>query len=307
MRTTIVTWLTLAIVVMGFSLGSADDGKGGQAASFLRNPVGGRAGGMGDAFVAVANDAGALYYNPAGLCQIKHLTCGLMYSAMSLDRSHYQASAIYTKEGIASFGAMFTGFGVSDIDGRNAQGDPTAPFDDNEWALTIGAARKLNSVIAFGGSFKYFNHSLAGSRANALAFDLGAHAHWTLEGATLRGVGLGVAVTNLGAKLKWNTQSAHEDKIPMTLRAGASTELALGGLEWLIALDGTQTADESFGIHAGAEAWIKQMLGLRAGIDDGNFTLGGSVRYRQFQIDYAYRPDELEAGATSRMGLQIVF
>ncbi|MGE5411889.1 MAG: hypothetical protein ACM3MI_13085, partial [Clostridiales bacterium] len=39
------------------------------AAQFLKIGIGGRASSMGDAFVAVANDASALYWNPAGLSQ----------------------------------------------------------------------------------------------------------------------------------------------------------------------------------------------------------------------------------------------
>ena len=40
-------------------------------AQFLKIGVGGRASAMGDAFVAVANDVSALYWNPAGLTQFQ--------------------------------------------------------------------------------------------------------------------------------------------------------------------------------------------------------------------------------------------
>ena len=39
---------------------------GTTVAQFLKIPVGARAQGMGSAFVAVANDATAIYWNPAG-------------------------------------------------------------------------------------------------------------------------------------------------------------------------------------------------------------------------------------------------
>ena len=38
---------------------------------FLKIGVGGRAASMGEAFVAVANDASALYWNPAGITQLE--------------------------------------------------------------------------------------------------------------------------------------------------------------------------------------------------------------------------------------------
>ena len=41
-------------------------------AQFLKIGVGARASALGDAFVAIANDASALYWNPAGLVQFKN-------------------------------------------------------------------------------------------------------------------------------------------------------------------------------------------------------------------------------------------
>ena len=38
-------------------------------AQFLKIGVGGRAAALGESFVAIANDASALYWNPAGLAQ----------------------------------------------------------------------------------------------------------------------------------------------------------------------------------------------------------------------------------------------
>ena len=40
-------------------------------AQFLKIGVGGRAAALGEAFIAVANDASALYWNPAGLVQFE--------------------------------------------------------------------------------------------------------------------------------------------------------------------------------------------------------------------------------------------
>ena len=43
---------------------------GTTAAKFLSIPVGARAVGMGGAFVAVADDASSLYWNPAGIARL---------------------------------------------------------------------------------------------------------------------------------------------------------------------------------------------------------------------------------------------
>lgn len=59
------------LLFLGFSrLALAQGGPGTTGAVELKIPVGPRAIAMGEAFVAVANDANAIYWNPAGLMQL---------------------------------------------------------------------------------------------------------------------------------------------------------------------------------------------------------------------------------------------
>jgi hypothetical protein len=60
--------LMLLLLLPVVLVGQAKVGTAG--AQFLKLGVGARANGMGDAFVAVSNDATAMYYNPAGLTQL---------------------------------------------------------------------------------------------------------------------------------------------------------------------------------------------------------------------------------------------
>src|SRR5437867_5528229 len=53
-----------------FSLG--EQRAGTSSATFLKIGVGARATGLGEAFVAVANDPSAVYWNPAGLASVLH-------------------------------------------------------------------------------------------------------------------------------------------------------------------------------------------------------------------------------------------
>ena len=57
---------------------------GGVPGAFLRLGVGARPLGLGNAFVAIAGDASATYWNPAGLTKLKRIELEVMYGYLSL-------------------------------------------------------------------------------------------------------------------------------------------------------------------------------------------------------------------------------
>jgi len=285
----------------------ADAGAGGQGGAFLRLPIGARPAGMGNAFVSIADDANALYFNPAGLYQAKSLTFGAMYSIMSMDRRHYQGSFIYSNPALGALGVMFAGFGVADIDGRDTAGNPTGKFDDSEMSLSLGYGRQLFSSIGIGVGVKYLHHSLQDYSASGLGYDAGLHSTIDMDSPVLKKIRLGLSVTNISAKLKWDTDSSHEDEIPLTARLGVSVDLQLSKIMLLAAVDGSRTANEALKLHAGTETWFFDALGIRAGLDGEDFTYGASIRISKFELDYAYCPDVLGEGATQKAGVQMVF
>ena len=58
------------------------------AAGFSIGEFGGRAAAMGNAYVALANDVTALYWNPAGITKISGTQFGLSYTNWILDINH---------------------------------------------------------------------------------------------------------------------------------------------------------------------------------------------------------------------------
>ena len=126
------------------------------------------AGGMstGGAFTAVADDANALYFNPAALVRTDWLAFQGSSAFMSLDRSHYEGVAVYNMPEVAAFGVSFNRFGISDIEQRDATGNLTGTFRDSELALTVGAGRQVHPYLGVGASFCYLRHALAGGDAS---------------------------------------------------------------------------------------------------------------------------------------------
>jgi len=287
--------------------GRGDVGKGGQAGAFLRIPVGARPNGMGNAFTAISDDANSMYFNPGGLYQVERFTFGGMYSIMTLDRNHYQGSFVWSNRVLGSFGLMFVGFGVSEIDGRDKFGLPTRKFSDSENALSVGYGRKILPFMGIGGNLKYLIHTLLDNKGTGIGFDIGAHSKIDLQTHYIKAIRFGISLTDVGTSIKWDTDSSHKDKVPSTARFGTGLDFEFDKIRGLIALDGGHTSSEDFILWAGSEIWLYDLLAIRTGIDKRDLTFGFSIKYQNFQFDYAFCPDVLEEGATSKCGIQVRF
>lgn len=72
------------------------------AGEFMALGVGGRALGMGGAFVAVANDVTSGYYNPAGLANLNYPQIALMHSEQFGNLVNYDYGAVTMPSPFAS-------------------------------------------------------------------------------------------------------------------------------------------------------------------------------------------------------------
>ncbi|MCH9007654.1 hypothetical protein IIA29_06555, partial [candidate division KSB1 bacterium] len=68
MRTRLIIILLMLTCVWGGTLRA--QGDAGQAGEFLRWGIGAKALGIGRAFTSIADDASALYWNPAGMASL---------------------------------------------------------------------------------------------------------------------------------------------------------------------------------------------------------------------------------------------
>src|SRR5215510_2370911 len=67
-------------------------GPGTTSADVLKIPVGARAVGMGEAYVAQADDVSSLYWNPAGLALMQERQASFMYDQMYQDLKFQNAN-----------------------------------------------------------------------------------------------------------------------------------------------------------------------------------------------------------------------
>lgn len=267
---------------------------GGYAGSFLNWGVGARAIAMGKTFSAIVDDGTSIFWNPAGLEQVNSREFSFMHAIIFEDRTENFLAFSYPFSNF-TIGFGWLHFGVSDIQERNEVGELVSYFSDSENAFMLGSgvpiyfrpACKLN----LGTTIKYFHHSLYNCHANGWGADFGSLLYLYRNGF-VRQIGIGLVIQNLGAKLKWHTESNHQERIPTTLRLGSVIDLNSLPLKFAVDLE----KSHDMRIHMGIE-YFWRMLVLRAGLNQSQFTAGAGFSYslRRFDliIDYAFTDDAI--------------
>ncbi len=237
------------------------------AGEFMALGVGGRALGMGGAFVAVANDVTSGYYNPAGLANLNYPQLALMHSEQfgNLVNYDYGAVAIPFQEDM-SFGLSVMRLGVDGIpDTRNALYDANGngiidinddrldyskitEFNNQDWAFYLTFAKRQTEDFYWGVNAKIIRRDLAEYGATGIGFDVGAlyffDVNWIADLCELIGVDFEAPEKfSMGANFQdvtttlvaWNT--GRNELISPTAKVGAAYKLEVLGGYIMPALD----------------------------------------------------------------------
>jgi outer membrane protein OmpA-like peptidoglycan-associated protein len=302
--------LVMALILVGVLAGGVVDAQAANSSSnrlapYLRMGTGARALGMGGAFVGVADDATAAYWNPAGLAWTSGWEVTGMYSAgMNVDRSFNYVGVSHATDMMA-YALQWVSAGMSDIPQRDIDGGYHGDFkfSDNAFSLSLAKGFDMASVGITG---KFLRESVGADIAtddavNGFGLDLGL-------GLVLSDyVRVGASVANIAGKLG---SVDNVNTIPATLRAG----VALMPLEGLTtAFDVEKTRDEEdYIFHAGGEYALafNDDLGaaLRIGLNHDRFAGGIGLRYDFFTFDYAYvvEPEKF-LGENHRLSVSLNF
>lgn len=166
---------------------------------FLKIGVG-RCTGMGEAFVAVADDASAAYWNPAGVALLRGRQAVLNHIDWVGDISHEFASVVVpTRAG--SFGVALTALMLGKFEETTIQEyqGTGRTFTGSDVALAFSYGRMFTEKLAFGASAKYVSEQVWDVGAQGLAFDFGVHYNtgW-------RNLRIGMAMANFGPDLRYS-------------------------------------------------------------------------------------------------------
>lgn len=177
---------------------------GGQRAGisafqFLKIGVGSRGVAMGESFIAVANDASALYWNPAGLVQFSDNQMIASHTEYVVDIKHDFFGAVYHLTDADALGASFSSLHMKDMEiTTEIQPYGTGTyfsFGDVSGALSY--SRKLTDQFSFGATVRYVEETLDVLKMRSIMIDLGTY-YWTGLGSTR----FAVVITNFGADVK---------------------------------------------------------------------------------------------------------
>ncbi len=248
-------------------------------AAFLEMPVSPRAIGMGDAFVAAADDPFAPLYNPAGMARIRSWS-----AAASYDRYIPQLTEDRLSGSFLSVGAPW-GAGLSY---QRFQSVLTT-----EEAVRLTFARDLfggRVSAGLGGAFlrnayrqdPVLDAILAGSSRSKAAFGLDAGLLWRLRTDLSAGFsGTGLLSPDVGV--------LETRRLDPVLRAGFAWRFGSWKAADLRFVAGIREEGGDGDVNVGAEVWDPRgNIALRAGVAGHNLSTGFSVRVSQVRFDYAF-------------------
>ena len=235
---------------------------GSHTAEFLSHGVGARALGMGGAFVSIADDATAAYWNPAGLAKVEKNAFSIMYSDsfgaaeggfLNKGIVEYNfVNYVHQFSGFGSIGISWIRLGVDDIplttftdtngnglddDFLELDGVPgksendgqyfepptvTGYFSNTDNALLVSYARKVSPKFSVGANYKFLKQSVFENAGSGGGLDVGFMA------GPFAGFHIGGMLEDAtGTQVRWDTSAAPTFTRNPRFRFGASYQRVL--------------------------------------------------------------------------------
>jgi hypothetical protein len=339
MRKIITLIIIITLPVGGLCGGFSKVGTA--AAQFLKIGVGARAAGMGETFVAVANDVNALYWNPAGIANLKSISVGVSHSQWFAEIFHnYAGMAIPLSEsdvlGLSAISLSTNEQEVTTVEQPEGTG---VFYDVSDIAIGLSYARALTDRFSVGLTVKYIQQTAHNVLANTVALDIGTYlrtgfhnlviamsvsnfgGNMQLEGRDL----IILADINKGISGEYNPDARLKTEpwpLPLNFRVGIAMDI-VGGIDpflqskyhrFTMALDGNHPNDNNERVNIGGEySWNDTFFarfGYKINYDVERWTFGAGVKLnvgsQQVGFDYAL-VDYYDLGKVSRFSLELRF
>jgi hypothetical protein len=274
---------------------------------------------MGNTLVAGANDASAIYWNPAGLGWISNYEMLMTHVNLPADIKYDNIAFVLPfNAGIGTFGLNIGVLSMGDMEIRTPErpGGTGELFTASDVTIGISYSRMISEIFTFGLSLKYVRENLADYISNGFCFDAGLQYQ-----TAFRSLRLGMVIQNFGPDTQFDgdfldlrtstgTTGEPEERtftavpLPMTFKAGIMADIesmfgvSLGeNFNGNLAGQFEHPADNKERINSGVEFIYQNFFALRGGYnfnyDTDDFTFGFGVHYSitekyKMNVDYAY-------------------
>lgn len=319
--------ILLALLLASSALHAAFD-KGGVLG------VGARPVGMGDAFVAIADDSNAVTWNPAGLVQIPRMELSAFFGPLLNGKEYYMSG---------SFVLPFleqTAMGISVVTLYHDTGSDETRAYENKYLFSFATPLNIEKTVSFGLNIKFLQYQSAAkatlpngtvieANAGAIGLDLGFLYQVPLPDFGKK-VNFGFYAEDLDTVLRW--QSGVEERVPLLIQFGFAyylEENLCAAVDYSFFNDTnisgrpldtplytknnasgqtiTTLEPEQSRPHVGLEGWFfNGHLGLRTGYTGfattaDRFTGGVSYKQPTYGVDYAYMGHAEHLGDSHRL------
>ena len=296
------------------------------AGQFLSLGVGARALGMGGAFVAVADDVTACFWNPSGLSRLGQRELCLMHAETfgSLLNQDFLAAAFPLARGDGRSAVAFSlqrlgggGVKITDLEKGGGQISDTnlvvllKEESHADYALFVSYSHQMRPQFFWGANLKLIYSDVVTASAYGIGADL------SIMARPYPFLTLGVNLMDLTSSLLFYDNGTTETINPTT-KLGMAISHEIQDFSLLFATDadlryeGRKYAAQywigkvSADMHYGAEISYRKRLAGRVGFDQGDFTAGAGFWINQFGLDAAFLSHQ-ELDNTYRVSLLMRF
>lgn len=239
-------------------------------ASFADWNIGARSLGMGRAYVGLADDASALYWNPAAVMNLKGMQT-LFQMSMLYDGYSLMYGSIALPGSETGLGLEFMMLSGGDIEGRDKFNQLAPSVSDSKMAVGLSFSKKILNNLSMGLKGKFFMRSLGEASDMAVAGDL------SMMYTVSETLSMGWNLTNLTGMVIGDTN----DK----LLSNSSIGIVHKDKDLIFTIDSRDNFSEWC---FGAEWSFIKAVPLRIGFNSYELSLGGGLNLGMINLDVAY-------------------
>ena len=302
--------------------------------AFSRMGFGARGIGMANSMSAIKDGSLVSYYNPALAAFQEGNSFQTSYSFLSMDRHlnflNYTKRFEFGKKempdgtvkprSIAGVSIGIINAGVSNIDGRDSQGNQTETLSTSENQFFVAVANRFSDKLSLGIAFKFYYYKLY-EEVNASGFGLDIGALYSVNDALT----VSFAISDINSKYDWDTGKIYgsggtvsKDKFPLLKKIGIAYKFDDPKILASVELESSNAGTNY--LRFGGEYNIFEKLYLRGGLDRLNLSnfdfpvrpsLGFSYFYTlnsiKFGFDYAYVLEPYSSSDQHIVGVNVNF